>query len=48
MLPPCRREKASHLPDLGSLTMTHKVVLPLPVVLADDVSQKVWLSLIIT
>ena len=45
---PCGQEKASCLQDLGSLTMTREVVPPLPVVLADDVSQKVWLSLIIT
>ena len=33
---------------LGSLTMTCVVVPPLPVILTDDVSQKVWLSLIST
>ena len=32
---------------LGPLTTTRKVVPPLPVLLADDVSQKVWLSLIV-
>ena len=31
---------------LDSLTMTRVVVPPLPVILTDDVSQKVWLSLI--
>ena len=33
---------------LDSLTMTRVVVPPLPVILTDDVSQKVWLSLIST
>ena len=33
---------------LSSLTITPEVVLPLPVILADDVSQKVWPSLITT
>ena len=48
MLAPCWREKALCLAVLGSLTMTREVVPPLPVILADDVSQKVWLSLITT
>ena len=32
--------------SLGSLTVTREVVLPLPVIIADNVSQKVWLNLI--
>ena len=48
MLAPCGREKASCLAVLGSLTMTHEVVMPLPVILVDYLSQKVWPSLIST
>ena len=44
-LAPCQRKKASCLEVLSSLTMTHKVVPPLPVILVDDVSQKVWLNM---
>jgi len=46
-LAPCGQDKASCLPVLGSLTMTREVVPPLPVVLA-DVSQKMWLSILVT
>ena len=48
MLAHCGGEKALCLAVLGSLTMTRVVVPPLPVILTDDVSQKVWLSLIST
>ena len=40
MLAPCGGQEASCLAVLGSLTMTHEVILPLPVILADDVAKR--------
>ena len=48
LLPVGKKKPGLCLAVLSSLMITHVVVLPLPVILADDVSQKVWLSLIST
>ena len=44
MLAPCGRDKALCLAVLATLLITRVVVPPLPVILADDVSQRCGLA----